>query len=349
MQTSASSLGLSQLRTITYVADNGQTIEITPHNSERFDVTPLGLEHLIQSFKSEVPEIQITLTNANAPRTLTGLDKDGPLNVNTKLTLLEPILAYGLVDGGWLPLPFAYKRIALLDRNILITLEKLYKPSQTSSANLAKFLGLDTETLSPMLFVLEGANRLPPTDFQMRSELNRAVAILSAFFPGAKIERVTTRMRKALLRMVLDHTEFRSRATRLLVQAAPLVVDRAKPQNRQKLEIEVIRIARTEGVRIGCLTVLALLSCIYDGRDTLSVHRAATPGRAVLKPKRNYTEEDAYNALADMFFLELMCLVSCDHLPRRSWPLFRAKAMLGDLIAGFSSPGIQSQQEQSAA
>jgi hypothetical protein len=29
--------------------------------------------------------------------------------------------------------------------------------------------------------------------------------------------------------------------------------------------------------------------------------------------------------------------------------LFRAKAMLGDLIAGFSSPGIQSHQEQLAA
>jgi hypothetical protein len=43
------------------------------------------------------------------------------------------------------------------------------------------------------------------------------------------------------------------------------------------------------------------------------------------------------------------CLVSRDHLPRRSWPLFRAKAMLGDLIAGFSNPGIQPHQEQSAA
>ena len=42
----------------------------------------------------------------------------------------------------------------------------------------------------------------------------------------------------------------------------------------------------------------------------------------------------------------LNCLVSCDHAPRRSWPLFRAKAMLGELIAGFSSPGIHSQQEQ---
>ncbi|MGF6184161.1 hypothetical protein ABIB42_005227, partial [Massilia sp. UYP32] len=42
-------------------------------------------------------------------------------------------------------------------------------------------------------------------------------------------------------------------------------------------------------------------------------------------------------------------LVPCDHFPRRSWPLFRAKAMLDDLIAGFSSPGIQSHQEELAA
>jgi len=45
----------------------------------------------------------------------------------------------------------------------------------------------------------------------------------------------------------------------------------------------------------------------------------------------------------------LNCLVSYDHIPYRGWPLFRARAMLGDLIAGFSSLGIQPQQEQSAA
>jgi hypothetical protein len=44
-----------------------------------------------------------------------------------------------------------------------------------------------------------------------------------------------------------------------------------------------------------------------------------------------------------------VCLISCDHVPRRSWHLFRAKAMLGDLIAEFSSPGNQSHQEQFAA
>lgn len=31
--------------------------------------------------------------------------------------------------------------------------------------------------------------------------------------------------------------------------------------------------------------------------------------------------------------LSLSVLVSCDHVPRRSWPLFRAKAMLDELIA----------------
>jgi len=46
---------------------------------------------------------------------------------------------------------------------------------------------------------------------------------------------------------------------------------------------------------------------------------------------------------------DFTCLVSCDHIPRRSWPLFRAKAMLGDMIAGFSNPGIQTHQEQLAA
>src|SRR5476649_2582793 len=31
----------------------------------------------------------------------------------------------------------------------------------------------------------------------------------------------------------------------------------------------------------------------------------------------------------------IRCLVSCDHIPRRSMPLFRAKAVLDELIAGF--------------
>jgi hypothetical protein len=54
-----------------------------------------------------------------------------------------------------------------------------------------------------------------------------------------------------------------------------------------------------------------------------------------------------FTDLSNLFVIN--CLVSCDHIPRRSWPLFRAKAALGELIAGLSSPSIQPQQEQLAA
>ena len=68
-----------------------------------------------------------------------------------------------------------------------------------------------------------------------------------------------------------------------------------------------------------------------------------------LSPSRNVASAKAFFRNAKLCNSLIKCLVSCDHIPRRSWPLFRAKAMLGDLIAGFSSSGIQSHQEQLAA
>ena len=69
----------------------------------------------------------------------------------------------------------------------------------------------------------------------------------------------------------------------------------------------------------------------------LRVHSGSSLGALLAKVRRLHKKAES-----------LTCSVSCDHIPRRSWPLFRARAMLGDMIAGFSSPGIQSQQEQLA-
>lgn len=208
-------------------------------------------------------------------------------------------------------MPWAHKRIALLDRNVLIALEKFKLDTEVKLGPgdpmwLAHWLGLDTEVVSPLLFALEGPERRPPTDFVMRAELNRARKALERVLPGAKVQSVESGHRRGLHRMVLDYAEPRARATRLLLRAIPLVVDRAKPELGRRVEAQVLQIARDEGVRFDSLPVLALLSCIYDVSPGLPVHRVSTPGRAVLKPKQTYTRQDAYNALADIFFLELM-------------------------------------------
>ena len=300
-----------RMSVLKFVSDDGRTVELEPHDGRQFDVKPLSFAELVYAAETTNPTFAVSLGNARAPVSETGLEKDGPLTVNTTMSNNGPVIAFGLVKGGWLPMPWAHKRVAWVDRNVVIALEKL-KGYVEAAANpgdpawLAQWLGVDTDEVSPILFALEGSQRRTPTDFDMRAELTRASKALERLMPGAKIQTVNPQQRKALLRLVLDNAESRARATRLLMQAAPLVVQREKPERRGLLETKVLDLARQEGVKPSSLTVLALLSCIYDANPTISTHRAATPGRAVLKPKATFTREDAYNALTDLYFVELM-------------------------------------------
>jgi hypothetical protein len=281
-------------------------IEFLPYQAKRFEVKPLDFEQLVSAAASPRPSFRVSISNASAPSTATGLNQDGPFLVDATIETSEPLIAFGLVDGGWLPLPWAHKRIALLDRNVVIKLEKLQATHVGGNAALlTQWLGLDSETVSPLLFALEGSNRRPPSEFEMRAELVRAHKALRNLLPGAKVHEINSHSRRALHRMVVDNAEFRVKATRLLLKAAPLVAGRVKPERRLALETELCSLAAAQGVRRGCLTFLALLSCIYDSNPA-STHRTAAPGRAVLKPTKNYTVEAAYNALSDLFFLELM-------------------------------------------
>lgn len=297
--------------TLRYVGDDGKTFDIAPHEANRFDVKPLGFKELVQAVATKHPEIPLVILNASAPATETGLDRDGPNTLRINWVVDSPVIAYGLVDGGWLPLPWAHKRIALLDRNVVIELENLQSAGcETLGAGnpgwLTKWLGMDTDTVSPMLFALEGRHGRLPTDFEMRAELNRATKALLHVLPGTNVETVGPGQRRAMRHMLLGQAEYYHRATRLLLQAIPLVVDRAKPESRKHIEAKVLQIARDEQIPPDGLAVLALLSCIYDSNPPISTHRAATPGRAVLKPSRAYSEKNAYNALSDLFFLELL-------------------------------------------
>lgn len=286
--------------------NTGREIELRPYQAKRFEVKPLDLRQLVSAAASRYPSFPVSISNVMALSTATGLIHEGPLIANATIEMSEPVIAYGLVDGGWLPLPWANKRVALLDRNVVIKLEQvLAARSPEKSASLTRWLGLDSETVSPLLFALEGSKRRPPSEFEIRSELVRANKALKNLLPGTRLQEVRPHMRQALYRMVVEHAEFRARATRLLLKAAPLVAERVTPSRRLALESTLSGLAEEEGVRRGCLVFLALLSCVYDSNPA-STHRTAAPGRAVLKPGKIYTEEAAYNALSDLFFLELM-------------------------------------------
>lgn len=307
----APEVGLADTHVMRFIAENGSTFDFTPHGGGRFDVEPLNFEQFVKAAESKAPSFPVVITNANAAAAVTGLDVDGPLAVTAVMGGNGPVLAYGLVEGGWLPMPWAHKRTAFLDRNVVLTLEAIQRSRERASgpharADLTKWLGLDVDTVSPALFALEGKDQRPPSEFEIRAELGRAARALAHTLPGAKVHAIGTAQRHALYRMHAEHAAFRVRATRLLLRAVPLVVNREKPEQRLRLEQTVLQVARDEGVRADSLVVLALLSCVYDANPELSTHRAATPGRAVLKPKTDFNKKDAYNAIADLFALELL-------------------------------------------
>ncbi len=290
-----------------FVENDGREIDFEPFEAKRFDVQPLDFGQLLRAVDPAAPSFDVVIRNAKAPVASTGLAQDGPLTLRTQMACNGPILAFGLVEGGWLPMPWAHKRIAWLDRNVVIALEKLQANAPESAPPhwLTEHLGLDTEQVSPILFALEGSKKKRPTPFEIRAELGRATKALSRLLSGANIQTFDRSHQAGLYRLLLEDAEYHAKATRLLRRAAPLVVNRAQLSERRKVEEAVLAVAREEGVRIDCLPVLALLSCVYD-EPTPTKQKATTPGRAVIKPRANYTNEDAYNALADLFFLELL-------------------------------------------
>lgn len=293
-----------------FVAADGRSVELEPHKASRFEVAPMDFVQLVRAAETRTPSLDVVIKNGSASTADTGLDLEGPLTATLTWANNGPVVAYGLVEGGWLPLPWAHRRTAWVDRNVVINLEKFKDDVEREFAPgdrawLTKWLGLDVDEVSPILFALEGATRRPPTDFEMRAELGRADKVLRKTLPGAKVQKVNCDQRRALHRMNLEHAEYRGREMRVLVRAAPLVMNNVKAGQRRALEAEVLAIAQQEGVRVG-LTVLALLSCVYDANPGLSGHLSARPGRAVVKPREGYDLGDAYNTVSDLYFIELL-------------------------------------------
>lgn len=168
-----------------FVRDDGQVVNFAPFEDERFDVEPLGHELLLEVATCSKEHYPVSIRNASVVGTaLPDLPSNTRLRVNASMKIDGRLATYGLVPGGWLPLPWSFKREAFLDRNIVLSLERhareqaRKKTGHNGSGNwndmasadqdldrLASLLGADVEMVNPMLAALEG-NRKPPSNLE---------------------------------------------------------------------------------------------------------------------------------------------------------------------------------------
>lgn len=286
-------------------------IELIPFNADSFDAQPLSHDDFVECIARGRSHYPLKITNALLVAS-EGKPDAQAMTVTTEMGLPSTPTLFGLVLGGWLPFPFAAKRTALLDRNVVshiatLAAEDLKGSSQGASAPTWPYCSFDLagEQVSPLLYVFEGRHRRTPTLDEIAAEAMQGTEVLRSVLPNAKVLDMGKAQQTAVMNMLQERAESLERRQSLLLKASSLVSQPVGQRHRPQVEAEILALSRTHSVPPKSFPVVALLSCLYDGHDAPS-HPAFRPGRAVLKPTATYTKSDAYNALADLSFLELM-------------------------------------------
>lgn len=266
-------------------------------------VHPLGLSDLRMLLQH--PKAAVEMNFEAAHPLINGQQQTGRANVKTKIAFNEPPTIYALVHRGWLPMPFAIPPRFLVDRNVVISLRKLRLGRLVSSGPAlmwwTKLFEKGSATFNPLPYAFEAGFRRKPTMAEFVAAYDEGAAELREALPRCDVirfEQVHYLAAYAQLEAFDSQSESESE---FLLRTCPLVVDRTSRHKEQEVVGAILNIADQCRVPRTAFVVLAVLSCLYE-----DVHGSPPSiGRQVIKPKRTYTEFDAFNALSDLRHIEL--------------------------------------------
>jgi hypothetical protein len=236
----------------------------------------------------------------------TAVNDGKSVNFRMKIKFNHPVTVYALQIGGWLPLPFTSCRMLLLDRNIVSTLKTIDGGSTRGDAEANKwwldFLNSSRFMLNPILYAMEANRQRMPFYDEFRVTFDEASNVLTKACPGAQRIEFADVQYRAIYQTVLDFHERYGREREFLFRTVPLICQRQPSHKLTLTENQILRAASTAGLEKLSLVVVAALSCLYERSD------GAEPriGRNVIKPAASYSEQNAYNAIADLRALEFL-------------------------------------------
>ncbi len=277
--------------------NTGEIVDVVPKQFEPLLYEDLLLKESNYELKFKAESIEI---NKNGEIT-----KHDEGKVKTTIEFEQNLPIYSLVQGGWLPPPFVRPRNLLVDRNVVSNIKKItQESSQQRIQDLNWWLEMvenDDLVINPILYAIEGDKRRFPTLDEFKESFEEAVAEIKKVFPKAKLIPFTDETYPLVFAELSLIFERRKKEAKFLVKVAPLIFQRVSDSRLPQTESKILEIAKVEGLDLKSLPVLAVLSCLYENNDGSYFQTA----RKIIKPKSNYTEENAYNTLADLNALEM--------------------------------------------
>lgn len=278
--------------------EEGRTLEFVPKHIE-----PLGILELLATLGNEQHSYQLRFAVDNP--IVDGKQLDGDATVNARINFNEPPIPFALIQGGWLPIPLVIPPRFLVDRNVVAHLKKLKNGAINDNLRAfqwwMRFFSEGSATFNPLPYAWEGRLRKTPTFSEFVSSFEEGVSELRSSLPNSGVITYGPKQYQAAYQMLQEFLPRTLTEGEFLCSVCPLLADRAKRSSEKQLLNTLIQEAQKHGVALNSLVFITVLSCLYEDLkgQTFSI------GRKLLKPKRLYSAEDAFNALSDLTNIEL--------------------------------------------
>lgn len=215
----------------------------------------------------------------------------------------EGIPFYALVPGGVLPPPHLHDTTLTLDRNILTALRGRGDSASDQAREEAwslDFLNNPGVAITPISAAFEGTDCRVPTYSEFCAEVRRVTELIQRRLPQAKVIHFDANGLKQMHHWRLEFEPRERAEQRFLRAVGPLLANPVASSRLAEYEHRLFLMAEECGVASVSLVLLLAMAKLYESPDSPSI-----AGR-IMKANTDYTDEKAYNCIADLRQLEIL-------------------------------------------
>lgn len=264
---------------------------------------PLGYADLLNKKLEGRVSIPLRWTDARVlESTMPEITVDEVASGNSLLESNFSTKSIGLVRGGWLPSGLALRAgmVVFPDRCTITELAGRFfggvKSDQRGDDFLDIFEGKPIR-INPAFYALEGNRRKQPSPEHVEEQWAEACQKIKDALPLAKL--TPDEAGHGVIGLLADMQDSMARKAQFALKVTANLQAPVSAKRRCAVWNHVLDVARECGVPKHSLVVLAALSTVCSANG-------ASPAKRLLKTSANYTDEDAYNALADLRSLEIL-------------------------------------------
>lgn len=231
-----------------------------------------------------------------------------------------------LVAGGWVPLLYQLGNANIfVDRNIVSEINTRFTAGEVKVAKGGKRDFLEflsdancTSTLNTLPFALEGNQTKIPNLDVVHTQFDYAIQTIKRALPKSKVWPDSGFDRSQAQFLIDGYRDYFEQGMSFLKKAAPLLEGTPSKARRRNVWDSLFAFADEVGMSRQHICVVASLSAI-------SASQGFNPAKKIIKPKKQYKNEDAYNAMYDLFLLFLLNTFHFKHPESKSALLTRDK------------------------